>query len=93
MIVAIDAEQFPIASIGRIIGMVVILMVNGQLLEASPLELPATTAADMGKQFQGLCAVPLFPLEFLAAELGLQLGTPSGICRCCWVICHTISFF
>ncbi len=50
IVVAVNAKQFPVAAILRIIVMVVVAVVNCQLLQIFPAEFTCTTATDPGVQ-------------------------------------------
>jgi len=67
VVVAIDAQQFPVASIGRVEIVIVVPMVHGQLLQVGPRELPTATAAD--------------PRIHLQRPLAITLAAPLGIAR------------
>jgi hypothetical protein len=51
-IVTIDAKQLPIASVRRIVVVVVILVVDGQLLKLLTRELPSASGANVGIHFE-----------------------------------------
>ena len=71
VVVAVEAEQLPVAAVGRVVVVVVILVMDGQLAEAPPLELAAASRTEMGKQFQRL-----LPISLLA-----ERGIPVQLCE------------
>ena len=48
VVVAVDAQQFPIAAIRRVVVMVVVAVVHGQLHNVAAVEFPRATPADQG---------------------------------------------
>src|SRR6516162_8526774 len=62
VVVAVNAEQFPIAAVTRVVVVVVILVVHGQQVNGRVIEFPRTAAADPGEQFERLAAVTLVTL-------------------------------
>ena len=57
VIVAIEAQQFPIAAILGVVVMVHVLMVNRQLTQVLMIKLPTAAAADPGVELEGLVTV------------------------------------
>jgi len=57
LLMTIDAEQFPVAAVGRIIVVIVILMMKRQLSESFAIEFPGAAGTDPGKQFESLITV------------------------------------
>ncbi len=77
-IVAIQAEKFPVAAVGGIVGVVVVLMVDGQFAQRLTGKLPPAACTHVGKHGEGLVAVTgltqcLFALSF-CDPLGLLFG-------------------
>ena len=70
VIVAIEAEQFPVGAIRRVIVMVHVLMVDRQLAQILLVECPATAAADPGIELEGLVTVTRGALIAGLARLG-----------------------
>src|SRR3990167_8206210 len=66
VIVAVQAEQFPVGAILRVVVVVVIAVVHGQFAQALAGKLPGATAADMRVHLQGF-----IPVAFLATALGI----------------------
>jgi hypothetical protein len=76
VLVAIDAEQFPVAAVGGIVVVIMIDMMDREFPEPLSFEFPATAAAHRGKEFQRPCPVSrLTFLLFLAhiADYAVQL--------------------
>jgi hypothetical protein len=61
IVVAIKAEQFPVASVGRIIVVVVVPVVDRELTQFLSFEFPTAPTTYMGKVLQRLLAVALLP--------------------------------
>ena len=61
IIVTVDTEQFPVAPVRRIVVMVVIFVVHGELAQPLSTELSPATPANFGKKLQGA-----FPITFLS---------------------------
>ena len=70
VVVAVEAEQFPIAAIRRIVVVVVVPMVHRQFAQIAVGEFARAAAADPGVDLQRLFAVALFALRCGAAGLG-----------------------
>ena len=64
VIVAVDAEQFPVAAVGGIVVVVMVDVVHGEFAEFFPLEFTGAAAAHQREKFQGL-----FPVSRLARLL------------------------
>jgi hypothetical protein len=62
IVMAIDAEVLPVAAIGRIVIMVVVLVVHGEPVQILPCEMSPTPGTNPRVDFQGLLPVTLFPL-------------------------------
>jgi hypothetical protein len=58
----VDAQQFPVTTIGGIIVMVVIAMMNGQFPQAFPVEFARATTTNPGIHFKRPGTVTLFSL-------------------------------
>jgi hypothetical protein len=70
VVVALKAQQFPVAAVGRIVVMIVVAMVHRQFAHIGMAELPRAATADPGVDFQRLLAVALFTLFGGAARVG-----------------------
>jgi hypothetical protein len=87
VVVAIDAQQLPVAAIRGIVVVIVVLMVNGQLAQRLALEFAGTAGADMGEELQRPLSVTGLPLLFFPAHLRDQLRLPvsgtvfRGVCH------------
>ena len=51
VVVAVEAEEFPVAAVGRVVLVVVVAVMHSQLAKISAGKFPAAACADMGKQF------------------------------------------
>jgi len=70
VVMAIDTEQFPVATVRRVVVMVVISMVHCQLPQIGAGEFPPTAATDPGIELEGLLPVTLLPVLPFATGLG-----------------------
>ena len=70
VLVAVDAEQFPVAAIQRIVVVVVVFVVHGQLAQAHTRKLACASPADPGKQFERALAVSRLALVAVPARFG-----------------------
>lgn len=68
IVVTIETEQLPIASVRRIMVMVVIFVMDGELAQLLAVKLPPTMPTDPGKHFERALSIGL---------LQLCLGVPS----------------
>jgi hypothetical protein len=59
VVVAIQAKQFPVAAIGRVVVVVVVAVMHGQFAHIGAREFPGATAANPGIDLQGLLAIAL----------------------------------
>ena len=59
VVMAVQAQEGPIAAVGRIVHVVAVFMVDGQLAQSNAGELPPAALADVGEHFQRLFAVGL----------------------------------
>ena len=66
VVMAVDAEEFPVAAVGRVVVMIVIPVVDRQLAQFPAFEFPGTSGTDMREKFQSL-----FPVSGLAQLLFL----------------------
>jgi len=73
IVVAVDAQQFPVATVGRIIVMVVVAVVNSKLLHGGAGKLSLATAADPRIHLERLLPVALLAFVTLLPGLGNQL--------------------
>ena len=71
VVMAIQAQQFPVTAIWRVVVMVVVFVVNRQLTQIDTGEFTRTAATNPRKQFQRAFAVTLF-------ALGVAFGS---VCR------------
>ena len=61
VIVAIDAQQLPVAAVRRVVVVVVIAMMNGQFAQVGLCEFTGTTAANPRINLQGTIAIGVGP--------------------------------
>jgi hypothetical protein len=85
VIVAVNAKQFPVAAVGRIMVVVEILVVNGEFLDSLASEFAAASCADVREQLQRPQAVICLsffdiPFQFIV-QLFLSLGIHDGFQR------------
>jgi hypothetical protein len=69
IVVAINAQQFPVAAIGRIIVMVVVPVMDRQFTQAYAAEFPPTAAANPRIDLQRLLAIGFLALITITAGL------------------------
>jgi hypothetical protein len=72
VIMAVDAEQFPIAAVGRIIVVIVIDVMHREFPALFALELPPASGADRGKNLKRLFPVSRQALLLLPTHFGDQ---------------------
>ena len=70
MIMAIEAEQFPVTAVWGIVVVIVIDVMDGQFADIAQGKFTHAASADPGIQFEGLFAITLLPLLFFPAHLG-----------------------
>jgi hypothetical protein len=73
MVVAIDAEQLPMAAVGRIIVVIVVLVMDRQFTKLFAAELAAAPGTDPGIQLGRLPSIGLLLLRLVAPHLSHQL--------------------
>ncbi len=73
VVMAVDAKEFPVAAVRRVVVMVVVLVMDREFLELFALELTSAAPADMRKKFERALAVGL--LTFL-----LEFSCPGNYC-------------
>jgi len=76
IVVAIQAQQLPIAAICRIVVMIMVLVVDGQFREVFVGKLPRTAPTDPRIHLKRLPTIGLLPFFLMAAGLGdkIQFG-------------------
>jgi hypothetical protein len=57
VVMTIETEKLPVATIGRVVVVVVVFVVDSQFPELLALELTGASTADMGEEFQRLLPV------------------------------------
>ena len=78
VVVAIQAQQFPVAAIERIVVVIVVLVVHRQLAQARAGKLPTAASADPREQFERPLAVGFLALAAVPARL-LDDAVKSGV--------------
>jgi hypothetical protein len=73
VVMAVDAEIFPVAAVGGIVVVVAVFVVYGQQVQIVRLELAAALGADPAMQFQGA-----FPIVFVGSRCLLHLAHQFG---------------
>jgi hypothetical protein len=73
IVMAVEAQQFPVAAVGRVVVVVVVLVVHGQQVDGRVVEFPRAAAADPREQFQRLGSVAFFALLPDAPRVGDDL--------------------
>jgi hypothetical protein len=68
--VAIHAQQFPIAAVGRVMVVVVVLVVHGQLLNIAVVEGAGAASADPGEEFERAVAIGFLARRAIAPRFG-----------------------
>ena len=92
VIVAVEAEKFPVAAVGRVVVVVMVLVMHRQFAEFFPFKFPGATATDMREEFQGFLPIAGLALLFFLAHLRdelvmfchhlfLSLGLFDQVCR------------
>ena len=79
VVVAVETEQFPVAAVGRVVIVVVVLVMDRELVQVGLRELPGTAPADPREQLQGLGAVSLLALVPRAARVGDDAIEPAEV--------------
>src|SRR5690606_14939332 len=62
LVVAVEAQEFPVAAVRGVVVVVVVDVVDGQFPQVGAGELPGAAGADPGVELQGLLPVALLPL-------------------------------
>lgn len=68
MIVTVQTKQFPVTAIFRIVGMVVIDVMNRQFAKVRVHELPRAASTYPGIEFQGFFTVAAFQLRIVLRD-------------------------
>jgi hypothetical protein len=69
IVVAIEAQEFPVASIGRIVLMVVVFVMDREFTKLLALEFTTAPRTDPGKNLERLLPITLLSLLFAAPGL------------------------
>src|SRR5690606_30146669 len=92
VVVAVQAEQFPVAAVRRVVVVIMVPVVHSQFTQVSARELPAATAADPGIELERLFAVALLALYALRLSGGddavqpCMVGARRFACHACLVV-------
>jgi len=78
----VNAQQFPVAAVGWIIVMVMVLVMNRKLTEPLAAELTTAAPADVCKDFQRFGAIGLLLSFAVASSLGDDPTLTGGIRWC-----------
>ena len=70
VVVAVKTEQLPVASVGRVVVVVVVLVMDREFAELLAFEFSAAPGADMRVHLERLLPVVLFPKLPVAPGLG-----------------------
>jgi hypothetical protein len=79
VVVAIQAKQFPVAAIQRVVVVIVILVVDCQFSQARAGKFAAASPADPREQFEGALAISRLALAAMLARLGYDAVEPGMI--------------
>ena len=74
VIVAIEAQEFPVAAVRRVVSMVVVLMMDREFAETLTFELPATASADMREERKRTFAITLLTKVAVPPRVRENLG-------------------
>ena len=88
VIVAIQAQQFPVTPIKGIIAMIMVFVVNRELPQSAPRELAATPCANVGKQLQRPLSITRFPQLQIATKFSFEPCLRCRIRRFLWFHRH-----
>ena len=69
IVVAVEAQQFPVASVGRIVLVVVVFVMDRELTKPLALEFTSTPRTNPRKNLKRLLPITLFPLLLAAPGL------------------------
>ena len=76
IVVAIVAEQFPVAAVRGVVIVVVVFVVNGKLAKSFAFEFSAAAATDWREHLERLFAISPHPLFLFAANLRDEMTIP-----------------
>lgn len=87
IVVAVEAQQFPVTAVGRVVVVIVILVMDSKLPKPFAAEFPSAPRADRGENFERPFTVGFLELFPVAAGLGYNIALPAliGLCFDC---CH-----
>jgi len=79
VVVAIQAKQFPVAAIKRVVVVIMVLVVHGQLAQSFSGKFPAAASADPWEQFKRAFAVGRLAFVAVPASLGYDAVEPGMV--------------
>jgi len=79
VIVAGEAEKFPVAAVGGVVVVVVVFVVDSEIAQVFSEEFAAAPSADVGEQRERLFPVALTAFGLFLAQLREELGLPFRI--------------
>jgi len=74
IVMAVDAQQLPVAAVGRIVFVVVVLVVDREIAQRLAAELAPAPAADPGIDFERFLPIGLRSFFLRALGLGEHIG-------------------
>src|SRR5208282_965920 len=82
VVVAIEAQQLPVAAIGRVVVMIVVAVMHRKLAHVGAGKLAAAATADPGVDLERLLPIPLFAFAPAAAVLGQNAVELAAVAAC-----------
>src|SRR5208283_5769083 len=70
LVMTLEAQQFPIAAIRRIIVVIVVLVMDGKIAKSFTCEFTAAPGTDVGENVEGSVSIGRQPLLTIAPSLG-----------------------
>ena len=74
IVVTVETEQLPVASVGRIVVVVMVLVMDCQLAQLLAVEFTSAVRTDSWKQFERVCPIGLLQLSLGALRHASLLG-------------------
>ena len=78
VVVAIQAQQLPVAAVRRVVVVVVVFVMDGQLAQPLAFELARAVGADVRQHAEGFLTVAFLPGGNVTVQLVPELG-PLGV--------------
>ena len=79
MVVTIQAEQFPVAAIGRIVVVVMVFVMDRKFAKSFPGKLAPAPRTDMRINFESPLSIAFLPKCYVAVKFGKDSRLPFGI--------------